>query len=162
MSHQVIYTITHTTMNSAAETLTQVIVRIDIMRLLCSVYISRLWIEETKELDVFVTEISWNLKGLVAIAIAIAIATAVRKKSLAAAAPAIWFSKTPPGRERELDRCSRLPPPPALGLHDGGCVGLLPLPVDLCPLLLPTRHHRQDFWNFLQHFKKKIEQISFF
>jgi len=69
---------------------------------------SRLWIEETKELDVFVTEISWNLKGLVAIAIA----TAVRKKSLAAATPAIWFSEIPPHRERELDHCSRLRTPP--------------------------------------------------
>jgi hypothetical protein len=37
---------------------------------------AKLWVEETKELDVFETEISWNLKGLVAIAIA----TAVRKK----------------------------------------------------------------------------------
>ncbi len=68
----------------------------------------RLWIEETKELDVFETEISWNLKGLVAIAIA----TAVRKKSLAVAAPAIWFSETPPRRERALDRCSGIETPP--------------------------------------------------
>jgi hypothetical protein len=71
----------------------------------------RLWIEETKELDVYETEFSWNLKGLVAIAIAIA----VRKKSLAAAEPAIQFSETPPRRERALDRCSRIEtPPPAL------------------------------------------------
>ncbi len=69
---------------------------------------ARLWIEETKELDVFETEISWNWKGLVAIAIA----TAVRKKSLAAAAAAIWFSETPPCRERALDRCSRIETPP--------------------------------------------------
>jgi hypothetical protein len=52
---------------------------------------ARLWIEETKELDMFETEISWNLKGLVAIAIPIA----VMKKSLAAAEPAIQFSETP-------------------------------------------------------------------
>ncbi len=73
---------------------------------------TRLWIEETNELVVFETEISWNLKGLVAIAIA----TAVRKKSLAAAEPAIRFSETPPRRERALDRCSRIetPPLPAL------------------------------------------------
>jgi hypothetical protein len=51
----------------------------------------RLWIEETNELDVYETEVSWNLKVLVAIAIAIA----VRKKSLAAAEPAIQFSETP-------------------------------------------------------------------
>jgi hypothetical protein len=71
---------------------------------------AKLWIEETNELDVFETEISWNLKGLVAIAIA----TPVRKKSLAAAAPAIWFSETPPRRERDLDRCSRFATPPIL------------------------------------------------
>jgi hypothetical protein len=69
---------------------------------------SKLWIEETKELDVFETEISWNLKGL----FAKAIATAVRKKSLAAVAPAIWFSETPPRRERALDRCSWIETPP--------------------------------------------------
>ncbi len=68
----------------------------------------RLWIEETKELDVYATEFSWNLKGFVAIAIAIA----VRKKRLAAAEPAIQFSETPPRRERALDRCSRLETPP--------------------------------------------------
>ncbi len=72
----------------------------------------KLWIEETKELDVYETEFSWNLKGLVAIAIAIAIDIAVRKKSLAAAEPAIQFSETPPCRERALDRCSRLETPP--------------------------------------------------
>jgi hypothetical protein len=38
----------------------------------------------------------------------------VRKKSLAAAAPAIWFSETPPRRERDLDRCSRFATPPIL------------------------------------------------
>ncbi len=70
---------------------------------------SRLWIEETNELDVYETEISWNLKGLVAIAIAIA----VMKKSLAAAEPTIQFSETPPRWERALDRLrgSRSPPP---------------------------------------------------
>jgi hypothetical protein len=68
---------------------------------------AKLWIEETNELDVFETEISWNLNSLVAIAIA----TAVRKKSLAAVATAISFSETPPRRERELDRCSRFVTP---------------------------------------------------
>jgi hypothetical protein len=72
--------------------------------------LAKLWIEETNELDVFETEISWNLKGLVGIAIA----TAVRKKSLATVATAIWFSETPPRRERELDRCSRFATPPPL------------------------------------------------
>ncbi len=75
-----------------------------------SVFQSRLWIEETKELDVYETEFSWNLKGLVAIAIAIA----VRKKSLAAAEPAIQFSETPPHAENEPSitvRGSRLPEP---------------------------------------------------
>ncbi len=61
---------------------------------------SKLWIEETNDLVDFETEISRNLKGLVAIEIA----TAVRKKSLAAVATAIWFFETPPRRERELDR----------------------------------------------------------
>ncbi len=72
----------------------------------------KLWIEKTKELVVFETEISWYLKGIVAIAIA----TTVRKKSLAAVATAILFSETPPRRELELDRCSRFatPPTPAL------------------------------------------------
>ncbi len=47
------------------------------------------------------TEISLNLKGLVAVEIA----TAVREKSLAAVATEIWFFETPPPRrERELDR----------------------------------------------------------
>ncbi len=68
----------------------------------------KLWIEKTKELVVFVTEFSWYLKGLVAIVIA----TAVRKKSLAAVAPSVQFSETPPHRERELDRCSRIETPP--------------------------------------------------
>jgi hypothetical protein len=45
------------------------------------------------------TDIARNLKGLVAIEIA----TAVRKKSLAAVATAIWFFKTQPRRERELN-----------------------------------------------------------
>ncbi len=71
--------------------------------------IPRLWIEATNELDVFETEISWNLKGLVAIAIA----TAVRKKSLAAAEPAIRFSETPHAENEPsiAVRSSRLPPP---------------------------------------------------
>jgi hypothetical protein len=56
--------------------------------------------EETNDLVEFETEISRNLKGLVAIEIA----TAVRKKSLAAVVTAIWFFETPPRRERELDR----------------------------------------------------------
>ncbi len=75
--------------------------------------------EETKELDVYETEFSLNLKGLVAIAIAIAIA--VRKKRLAATEPAIKFSETPPHRERALDHCSRLetPPPPLCVLVNG-------------------------------------------
>jgi hypothetical protein len=60
----------------------------------------RLWIEEANDLVAIDTEISLNLKGLVAIGIA----TAVRKKSLAAVAIAIWFFDTPPRRERELDR----------------------------------------------------------
>jgi hypothetical protein len=37
-----------------------------------------------------------------------------QEKSLAAAAPAIWFSETPPRRERDLDRCSRFATPPIL------------------------------------------------
>ncbi len=61
---------------------------------------ARLWIEETNDLVAIETEISLNLKGLVAIEIA----TAVRKNSLAAVATAIWFFETPPRRERELDR----------------------------------------------------------
>ncbi len=62
---------------------------------------ARLWIEETNDLVAIDTEISLNLKGL----IAIEIATAVRKKSIAAFATAIWFFETPPPRrERELDR----------------------------------------------------------
>ncbi len=61
---------------------------------------ARLWIEETNDLVAIDTEISLNLKGLVAIKIA----TAVRKKNLAAVAIAIWFFETHPRRERELDR----------------------------------------------------------
>ena len=56
--------------------------------------------EETNDLVDIDTDISQNLKGLVAIKIA----TAVRKKSLAAVAIAIWFFETQPRRERELDR----------------------------------------------------------
>ncbi len=56
----------------------------------------RLWIEETNDLVDFETEISRNLKGLVAIEIA----TAVRKKSLAAVTTEIWFFETPPPRTR--------------------------------------------------------------
>jgi hypothetical protein len=54
----------------------------------------------TNDLVAIDTEISLNLKGLVAIEIA----TAVSKKSLAAVAIAIWFFETHPRRERELDR----------------------------------------------------------
>jgi hypothetical protein len=60
----------------------------------------KLWIEKTNDLVDIETEISRNLKGL----IAIEIATTVRKKSLAAIATAIWFFETQPRRERELDR----------------------------------------------------------
>ena len=60
----------------------------------------KLWIEKTNDLVDIETNISRNLKGLVAIKIA----TAVRKKSLAAVETAIWFFKTQPRRERELDR----------------------------------------------------------
>ncbi len=55
---------------------------------------SRLWIEEANDLVTIDTEISLNLKGLVAIEIA----TAVSKKSLAAVAIAIWFFETPPAK----------------------------------------------------------------
>ncbi len=71
---------------------------------------TRLWIEETNELDVYETEVSWNLKGLVAIAIAIA----VRKKSLATAEPANQFSETPPmprTSPRSLFAAQDSPPP---------------------------------------------------
>ncbi len=60
----------------------------------------KLWIEKTNDLVHIETEISRNLKGLVAIEIA----TAVRKKSLATVAIAIWYFETQPRRERELDR----------------------------------------------------------
>ncbi len=59
----------------------------------------KLWIEKTNDLVDIETEISRNLKGLVAIEIA----TAVRKKSLAGFETAIWFFETQPRRERELD-----------------------------------------------------------
>ncbi len=61
---------------------------------------TKLWIEKTNDLVDIETDISQNLKGLVAIEIA----TAVRKKSLAAVVIAIWFFETQPRRERELDR----------------------------------------------------------
>ncbi len=61
---------------------------------------SKLWIEKTNDLVDIETEISRNLKGLVAIEIA----TAVRKKSLDGVKTAIWFLETQPHRERELDR----------------------------------------------------------
>ncbi len=61
---------------------------------------SKLWIEKTNDLVDIETDISRNLKGLVAIKIS----TAVRKKSLAAVETAIWFFETQPRRERELDR----------------------------------------------------------
>ncbi len=48
--------------------------------------------EETNVLVAIETEISLNLKGL----IAIEIATAVQEKSLAAVATEIWFFETPP------------------------------------------------------------------
>ncbi len=59
----------------------------------------KLWIEKTNDLVDIETDISRNLKGLVAIEIA----TAVREKSLAAVATEIWFFETPPRQERELD-----------------------------------------------------------
>ncbi len=65
-----------------------------------AMFIPKLWIEETNDLVDIETDISRNLKGLVAIEIA----TAVSKKSLAAVAIAIWFFETQPRRERELDR----------------------------------------------------------
>ncbi len=58
---------------------------------------SKLWIEKTNDLVDIETDISRNLKGLVAIEIATAV-------SLAAVAIAIWFFETQPRRERELDR----------------------------------------------------------
>ncbi len=61
---------------------------------------AKLWIEKTNDLVDIETDISRNLKGLVAIEIA----TAVRKKSLAAVETTIWFFETQSRRERELDR----------------------------------------------------------
>jgi hypothetical protein len=61
---------------------------------------AKLWIEKTNNLVDIETDISRNLKSLVAIEIA----TAVRKKSLVAVETAIWFFETQPRWERELDR----------------------------------------------------------
>ncbi len=61
------------------------------------VYIAKLWIEKTNDLVDIETDISRNLKGLVAIKIATAV-------SLAGVETAIWFFETQPRRERELDR----------------------------------------------------------
>jgi hypothetical protein len=58
---------------------------------------SKLWIEKTNDLVDIETDISRNLKGLVAIEIATAV-------SLAGVETAIWFFETQPRRERELDR----------------------------------------------------------
>ncbi len=58
---------------------------------------TKLWIEKTNDLVDIETEISRNLKGLVAIEIATAV-------SLAGFETAIWFFETQPRRERELDR----------------------------------------------------------
>ncbi len=60
-------------------------------------FIPKLWIEKTNDLVDIETEISRNLKGLVAIEIATAV-------SLVGVAIAIWFFETQPRRERELDR----------------------------------------------------------
>ncbi len=57
----------------------------------------KLWIEKTNDLVDIETEISRNLKGLVAIEIDTAV-------SLVGVAIAIWFFETQPRRERELDR----------------------------------------------------------
>ncbi len=54
-------------------------------------------VNKTNDLVDIETDISRNLKGLVAIEIATAV-------SLAAVAIAIWFFETQPRRERELDR----------------------------------------------------------
>jgi hypothetical protein len=78
-------------------------VALKILAILLSFYpvlYSKLWIEKTNDLVDIETDISRNLKGLVAIEIA----TAVRKKSLAAVETAIWFFETQPRWERELDR----------------------------------------------------------
>ncbi len=58
---------------------------------------AKLWIEKTNDLVDIETDISRNLKGLVAIEITIAV-------SLAGVETAIWFFETQPRRERELDR----------------------------------------------------------
>jgi hypothetical protein len=58
---------------------------------------SKLWIEKTNDFVDIETDISRNLKGLVAIDIATAV-------SLAGVETAIWFSETQPRREREPDR----------------------------------------------------------
>ncbi len=65
-----------------------------------SLFHAKLWIEKTNDLVDIETDISRNLKGLVAIEIA----TTVRKKSLAGVETAIWFFETQPRRERELNR----------------------------------------------------------
>jgi hypothetical protein len=61
------------------------------------IYDPKLWIEKTNDLVDIKTDISRNLKGLVAIDIATAV-------SLAGVETAIWFSETQPRREREPDR----------------------------------------------------------
>ncbi len=60
----------------------------------------KLWIEKANILVDIETDISRNLKGLVASEIA----NAVRKKSLAGVETAIRFFETQPRREREPDR----------------------------------------------------------
>ncbi len=57
---------------------------------------AKLWIEKANDLVDIETDISRNLKGLVAIEIA----NAVRKKSLAGVETAIRFFETQPRRER--------------------------------------------------------------
>ncbi len=61
---------------------------------------AKLWIEKTNDLVDIETDISRNLKGL----LAIEIANAVGKKSLAGVETAIRFFETQPRREREPDR----------------------------------------------------------
>ena len=61
---------------------------------------AKLWIEKTNDLVDIETDISVNLKGLVAIEIA----NAVRKKSLAGVETAIRVFETQPRRERDPDR----------------------------------------------------------
>ncbi len=58
---------------------------------------SKLWIEKTNDLVDIETDISRNLKGLVAIEIATAV-------SLAGVETAIWFSETQPRQEPDPDR----------------------------------------------------------